>query len=92
MKKYIYENGGNKMTSRLENKINEYRNSDKFLCESAVEYIVDRLAENIYNDVNHFYTDNFRNDTFNHSDNSHRLYDIFQNKYRKELMQEILQH
>ena len=78
------------MTSRLENKINEYRNSDKFLCESAVEYIVDRLAENIYNDVNHFYTDNFRNDTFNHSDNSHRLYDIFQNKYRKELMQEML--
>ena len=48
MKKYIYENGGNKMTSRLENKINEYRNSDKFLCESAVEYILDRLAENIY--------------------------------------------
>ena len=78
------------MTSRLENKINEYRNSDKFLCESAVEYIVDRLAENIYNDVNHFYTDNFRDDTFSHSGYSHRLYDIFQNKYRKELMQEML--
>ena len=78
------------MTSRLENKINEYRNGDEFLCESAVDYIVNRLAKNIYNGVNHFYTDNFRNDMFNHSDNSHRLYDIFQNKYRKELMQEML--
>ena len=78
------------MTSRLENKFNEYRNSDKFLCESAVEYIVEHLAKNIYNGVNQLYTDNFRDDTFSHSGYSHRLYDIFQNKYRKELMQEML--
>ena len=78
------------MISKLECKFEDYKERELWLCSSAVDYIIDKLAKNISIGIYQWYIDKYSCETFHYSGYRHRLYDMFQNESRKKIIEDLL--
>ena len=80
------------MISKLECMFEDYKERELWLCSSAVDYIIDKLAKNISIGIYQWYIDKYSGETFHHSGYRHNLYNMFQNEARKKTIEDLLSY
>ena len=80
------------MISKLECMFEDYKERELWLCSSAVDYIIDKLAKNISISIYQWCINKYSHETFHHSGYRHRLYDMLKNEARKKIIEELLSY